>query len=62
MEGDGLKSVTVNSGIYVTSPAIQSGTYTYFTSPTISGGTNWHGLYTGATVNTSGNGTNVTAQ
>ena len=62
MEGDGLKSVTVNSGVYVTTPAIQSGTYTYFTSPTISGGTNWHGLYTGATVNTSGNGTNVTAQ
>lgn len=49
-------------GILVSSPNIQSGTYTYFTSPTISGGSNWHGLYSGATVTTSGSGTSVTAQ
>lgn len=58
--GDG-DSKRVN-GIFVTSPNIQSGSYKYFTSPTISGGTHWHGLYTGATVTTSGNGTSVTAQ
>ena len=49
-------------GVYVSTPNVQSGTYTYFTSPTISGGTSWHGLYSGATVTTSGNGTSVTAQ
>ncbi|MBO4645581.1 MAG: carbohydrate-binding domain-containing protein [Bacteroidales bacterium] len=49
-------------GVYVSTPDIQSGTYTYFTSPTINGGTSWHGLYSGATVTTSGNGTSVTAQ
>lgn len=57
-----IKSPTVNNGIYLSSPSIQSGTYTYYTSPTISGGTNWHGLYSGATVTTSGNGTSVSAQ
>ena len=51
-----------SSGVYISSPAIQSGTYTYYTSPSISGGTHWHGLYDGATVTTSGNGTSVTAQ
>lgn len=50
------------NGIIVSSPSIQSGTYTYYTSPTISGGSNWHGLYSGATVSTSGSGTSVTAQ
>ena len=50
------------SGLFITTPDIQSGTYKYYTSPTISGGTNWHGLYSGATVTTSGNGTSVTAQ
>lgn len=49
------------SGLFITTPAIQSGTYTYYTSPTISGGTNWHGYYTGATVTTSGNGISTTA-
>lgn len=51
-----------SSGIYVTTPQIQSGSYTYWTSPTISGGTDWHGLYSGASVTTSGNGTSATAQ
>ncbi|MBP3763284.1 MAG: carbohydrate-binding domain-containing protein [Bacteroidales bacterium] len=48
--------------IFISSPAIQAGTYTYFTSPSISGGSHWHGLYSGATVATTGNGTSVTAQ
>lgn len=59
---NGTEDTHVNSGVYVSSPSIQSGTYTYFTSPSISGGSNWHGLYSGATVTTSGNGTSVTAQ
>lgn len=29
---------------------------------TISGGTNWHGLYSGASVSTTGSGTTVTAK
>ena len=49
------------SGLFITCPAIQTGTYTYYTSPTITGGTHWHGLYSGATVTTSGNGTSTTA-
>lgn len=51
-----------SSKVYVSAPAIQSGTYTYYTSPTISGGSSWHGLYSGASVSTSGSGTSVTAQ
>lgn len=59
---NGSKDPMANSGIYISTPSIQSGTYTYYTSPTISGGTHWHGLYDGANVTTSGNGTSVTAQ
>ncbi|MBQ9418218.1 MAG: carbohydrate-binding domain-containing protein [Bacteroidales bacterium] len=50
------------SKVWITSPSITSGSYTYFSSPTISGGISWHGLYSGATVTTSGSGTSVTAQ
>ena len=50
-----------SSGIYVTTPDIQSGTYTVYKSPTITGGTSWHGLYTGAT-STGGTSSSVTAQ
>ena len=58
-EGPGQQSSI--GTILVSSPFIKcSGTYTYFTSPTISGGTNWHGLYSGATVSTSGSGTSTT--
>lgn len=57
-EDPGAKRV---SGLFITTPSIQSGTYTYYTSPSINGGTNWHGLYSGATVTTSGNGTSTTA-
>ncbi len=59
----GFETITRRvSGLFITTPDIQSGTYRYYTSPTISGGTSWHGLYSGATVTTSGNGTSVTAQ
>ena len=52
-----------SSPIYISSPDLQTGsTYKYYSSPTISGGTNWHGLYSGATVTTSGSGTNLTLQ
>ncbi len=47
--------------ILVSSPGINCDSYTYFTSPTISGGSNWHGLYSGSTVSTSGSGTSATA-
>ncbi len=50
-----------NSRIAVTTPDIVSGTYSVYSSVTITGGTNWHGLYHGATVTTSGNATSVTA-
>lgn len=48
--------------VTVTCPAITSGTYTLFTSVNISGGSHWHGLYSGASCTTSGNGTNVVAR
>lgn len=51
-----------NKPMWFSSPSIQAGSYRYYTSPTISGGTQWHGLYSGATVTTSGNGTSTTAQ
>ena len=50
-----------NSPIF-TSSAVTTGTYTLYTSGTISGGYSWHGLYIGATCTTSGSGTSVTAQ
>ena len=60
--GGGGGGSSSSSGIYISSPSITSGTYTYYTSPTISGGTQWHGLYSGASVTVSGSGTSVTAQ
>lgn len=51
------------SGIYISTPDLQTGnTYKYYTSPNISGGTNWHGYYSGATVTLSGNGNSLTLQ
>lgn len=50
-----------SSGIYVSTPQVQSGSYTVYTSPTITGGTSWHGLYTGAT-STGGTTSTVSAQ
>lgn len=50
-----------SSGIYVTTPQVQTGSYTVYSSPTITGGTDWHGLYTGAT-STGGTTSTVSAQ
>ena len=50
-----------SSGIYVSTPQVQSGSYTVYKSPTITGGTSWHGLYTGAT-STGGTSSTVSAQ
>ncbi len=50
-----------NSNFIFTSPSVTTGTYTGYTSATITGGSSWHGFYTGATVTTSGNGTSMTA-
>ncbi|KWW29057.1 MAG: hypothetical protein AUK63_1613 [bacterium P3] len=50
------------SGVFVTAPQITGSSYTYYSSPGISGGSNWHGLYSGATVTTSGSGSTVTAR
>lgn len=58
----GTQSTLTSRRVFISSPDIQSGTYRYYTSPTISGGTHWHGLYDGTTVTTSGNGTQITAQ
>ena len=58
----GTQSTLTSRRVFISSPDIQTGTYRYYTSPTISGGTHWHGLYDGTTVTTSGNGTQITAQ
>ena len=50
-----------SSGIYITTPNVQAGTYTVYKSPTITGGTSWHGLYSGAT-STGGTSSTVSAQ
>lgn len=60
-EEDVTDTRATNSPIF-TSSAVTTGTYSLYTSGTISGGTSWHGLYIGASCTTSGNGTNVTAQ
>ena len=57
--GGGTQSST---NFLFVSPSLTSGSYTAYTSATISGGSSWHGWYTGATATTSGNGTSVTAQ
>ncbi len=44
------------------SPDVQSGNYSIYTTATISGGESWHGVYTGATATTSGTATSVTAK
>lgn len=49
--------------LVVCSPQFTRGTaYQAYTSVTISGGTQWHGLYSGASYTISGSSTNVTAQ
>ena len=59
----GAKPPGGNSTSFIfTSPSVTAGNYTVFSSATISGGSSWHGYYTGATVTTSGNGTSISAQ
>ena len=68
VSGSGFQTSTTGlgtraSGDFIfTSPEVTSGTYTLYTNPTISGTVNWHGLYIGVTVTTSGSGTSITAQ
>lgn len=49
-------------GVTFTSPDVTAGTYQVFSNTQISGGSQWHGLYSGATCTTTGNGTSVSAQ
>ena len=52
-----------SGSIAVCSPDIHTGlSYTLFTNPTVSGGTQWHGLHSGATATTSGSGTSLTVR
>lgn len=53
---------TQGNNIVISTPDIVAGSYTYFTSPTIDGGSSWHGYYTGSETTTTGNGTSVTAR
>ncbi len=62
-DNNGPKPPGSGNAIYISSPALQTGnTYKYYSAPTISGGSHWHGLYDGATVTVSGNGNNLTLQ
>lgn len=58
--GTGTKPPGNNYPIF-TSPQVTTGTYSFFTSCTINGGTSWHGLYIGGSCTTSGSGTNISA-
>ncbi|MBO7133638.1 MAG: carbohydrate-binding domain-containing protein [Bacteroidales bacterium] len=60
--GTGTKPPGGGSEFGFSSPAVQSGNYSIYTTATISGGESWHGVYTGATATTSGTATSVTAQ
>src|SRR5574344_1324275 len=60
--GGGGGGGTSSGTVAFSSPNITSGTYTVYSSVSISGGTSWHGLYSGATCTTSGSSTSVTAQ
>ncbi|MBR5027950.1 MAG: carbohydrate-binding domain-containing protein, partial [Bacteroidales bacterium] len=51
-----------NGAFIFTSPSVNTGSYSAYTSATITGGSSWHGYYTGATVTTSGNGTVISPQ
>ena len=60
--GTGTKPPGGGSEFGFSSPAVQSGNYSIYTTATISGGESWHGVYTGATATTSGTATSVTAK
>ncbi|MBO4740400.1 MAG: hypothetical protein J5605_02020, partial [Bacteroidales bacterium] len=55
-----LEKATAN--FIFTSPNVTAGSYSAYTSATITGGSSWHGYYTGATVSTSGSGTSLTTR
>lgn len=60
--GTGTKPPGGGSEFGFSSPEVQSGNYSIYTTATISGGESWHGVYTGATATTSGTATSVTAK
>ena len=60
--GTGTKPPGGGSEFGFSSPDVQSGNYSIYTTATISGGESWHGVYTGATATTSGTATSVTAK
>ncbi len=60
--GTGTKPPGGGSEFGFSSPDVQSGNYSIYTTATISGGESWHGFYTGATATTSGTATSVTAK
>ncbi len=60
--GTGTKPPGGGNEFGFSSPAVQSGNYSIYTTATISGGESWHGVYTGATATTSGTATSVTAK
>ncbi len=51
-----------NNTIVFCSPDITTGTYNYWTTSTFSGGTSWHGFYTGSIPTTSGSSQSTTAR
>ena len=60
--GTGTKPPGGGNEFGFSSPDVQSGNYSIYTTATISGGESWHGVYTGATATTSGTATSVTAK
>lgn len=51
-----------SSTLVFTSPDVVSGSYQYWTTTSFSGGTSWHGFYTGSTPATSGNSQSTSAR
>jgi hypothetical protein len=63
VSGNGWQGDSKANGEFAfSSPDVQSGSYSIYTTATISGGESWHGVYTGATATTSGTATSVTAK
>lgn len=48
-----------NSGVGITFPGMVQGSYKVYSNVTISGGSDWHGFFSGATCTTSGSATTV---
>ena len=51
-----------SNSLVFSSPDVVSGSYSYWTTTTFSGGTHWHGFYTGATATTSGTSQSATVR